>query len=183
MWMGKSHVTLTFDRSIVQGLESLVSRVPYLCPSPLRGKGLIAPVDYHLTVYYGFAPSACAADVQEWLDAHFRGGLCLRTVGLMSHSVSGLRCFGVEVKSFGLLQLNHWLGQHPLALPSIFKVYRPHITLGYFQPSFNLGLLAPQDSPFGPGGELRGLLSDQRFDCWFVDGVSRCSTRLHLSGG
>lgn len=178
--MGQSHVILTFDAEVNNALASLVSRVGYLCPSPLRGKGLVAPTAYHLTAYYGFEAGLDAASLQAWLDIHFRATVNLRFTGLRSHPVGGLACWTVAVESFGLLQLNYWLASHPAALSPTYPVFRPHVTLGFFSPGFDLGAFPPAVCPFGPGG-LASSVCASRIDCWFVDGRSKVATALRLS--
>lgn len=179
--MGASYVCLTFDHDVVAGLGSLVSRVGYLCPSPLRGKGLVLPVDYHLTVWYGFDVGVTAADVQAWLDRHYGGSAHLRFTGLVSHCTGAASCVGVGVRSLGLLQLNYCLGSFDGAFSPTYPIYRPHVTLGYFLRSFDLGSFPPEVCPFGPGGGLCGVVHGSRLDAWFVDGSSKARTALRLA--
>ncbi len=178
--MGSSYVSLTFDRAVCDGLSSLVSRVGYLCPSPLRGKGLVLSTDYHLTVWYGFAADITAASVQARLDNSFGGRLGLRFTGLVSHPAGSTRCIGVGVRSLGLLQLNYCLGSMDGALEPTYPIYRPHVTLGYFLRSFDLGSFPPEVDPFGPGGGLGGVVDSSRLDAWFVDGRTKARTCLRL---
>lgn len=178
--MGQSHVILTFDEPVVAGLSLLTSRVSYLCPCPLRGKGLVPAVDYHLTVHYGFCPSVGPADIQSWLDQEFSTQVHLRPTALLPHAVGGLNCWAVRVNSFGLLRLNQCLREHPLSLEPTYRHYMPHISLGYFQPQFDLRQFPPDLDPFGPGGSLGGLVTQDRLGCWFVDGCSKATTRLYI---
>jgi hypothetical protein len=178
--MGQSYVMLTFDSPVNTALASLVSRVGYLCPSPLVGKGLVPATDYHVTCYYGFQPWVTAVGIQEWLDSRFSSIVHLRFVGLRSHLVGRSTCFCVGVESFGLLQLNYWLADYQYALVPKYKIFRPHVTLGYFTPGFDLGRFPPADCPFGPGGGLSLPVGPARLQAWFVDGATKAVSALRL---
>lgn len=178
--MGESHVVITFDKPVVAGLSMLTSRVSHLCPSPLRGKGLVHPTSYHLTAYYGFCSSVGPAAIQSWLDQEFSTQVHLRPTALLPHPSGNSNCWAVRVESFGLLRLHECLRDHPLSFEPAYKHYLPHISLGWFRPHFDLRHFPPAVDPFGPEGALGSLVKQDRLECWFVDGATKAATQLFL---